>query len=211
MPSAEPRDEREDTRSRARLRARLPAAHRRLAGHMRECQHPRSRRDRPRRSLHEVLGPRGGLLADDGDGVAEPLRLLRPRTVVAGWLSAKITTLSPALRSSPLETMLFASLGLRAMTISSGSREEPREETAGLFLDGAHILPVVERGIAIHVFRARIHARERERERDRDGRVHQARFVSSEPLAHRHPEAVHRPVRRRRVALATPPAAAQQD
>ncbi len=40
--------------------------------------------------------------------------------LLLGWLSAKMTTSSPALRSSPLETMLFASLVLRVMTISSG-------------------------------------------------------------------------------------------
>src|SRR6185436_1584499 len=37
-----------------------------------------------------------------------------------GWLSWKTTTSSPCLRSSPLDTMLFASLVLRVMTISSG-------------------------------------------------------------------------------------------
>src|SRR5688572_1104260 len=37
-----------------------------------------------------------------------------------GWLSAKTTTSSPALSSTPLETMLLASLVLRVMTISSG-------------------------------------------------------------------------------------------
>src|SRR5688572_18946572 len=40
--------------------------------------------------------------------------------LLLGWLSEKITTSSPALRSRPLETILFASLVLRAMTISSG-------------------------------------------------------------------------------------------
>src|SRR5688572_25736415 len=40
--------------------------------------------------------------------------------LLLGWLSEKITTSSPAFRSSPLETILFASLVLRAITISSG-------------------------------------------------------------------------------------------
>src|SRR5688572_16735657 len=55
--------------------------------------------------------------------------------LLLGWLSAKITTSSPALRSSPLETMLFASLVLRVMTISSAVtwRNRARRRRASSF------------------------------------------------------------------------------
>src|ERR671912_1234973 len=116
------------------------------ARHMREGKHSCPRRDRPCRRFHEILCPGMWVgLTDDRDGVSEPLRLLHPRSVVAGVVVRKNHDF---IAGFEVETARDDVVRLARVAgdddLLRSHMEEPREDAARLFFSGAHLLPVVE-------------------------------------------------------------------
>src|ERR687897_48328 len=163
-----------------------------------EGKHSCPRRDCPCCRFHEKLWPRVWIgLTDDRDGVAKPLCLLRPRSVVAGMVVRKnhdfVTGFE--IEAARDDIVRFARVAGNDDLLRSHTKE-PREKTTGLFLPSAHLLPVVERRISIHIFRAQIHRFENGSRRWTEiRRVHHGEIRRhQELLANRHPEPFIRPL-----------------